>query len=44
MFNLFNIISKLYSVLVLVSLILLNEVLCVRQKGCSLNYMAFRLG
>lgn len=43
MFNLLNAIntiSKLNSVLVLVSLILLNEVLCVTQKRYSLNNMA----
>lgn len=43
MFNLLNAIdtiSKLNSVLVLVSLILLNEVLCVTQKMYSLNNMA----
>ena len=39
-FNARNTISKLNSVLVLVSLILLNEVLCVTQKRYSLNNMA----
>jgi hypothetical protein len=43
MFNLLSKIANLNSVLVLVSLILLNEVLCVIQKRYSLNNMAIRL-